>query len=306
MREKKSRNEFARKSRGGNHSHRGVKNHSLPLLIAVGLAVLYSGCSTLVNLGGRALDGSAFTEKTLTRYRRLARGDLGEIEVREVRGKGGITCLTISAGLIPGLTFTGSGPEGGEFRLESLRFLSSNFTGWNEFTRGLSGNGVFRATGDRAALRVEGPVELLDITGGRIRRKDTRLIGDEALRALRNREERIAALVRWMYSRKDAPAFAGQKPFEKYWHPILFPELVSPEKRPTAWNETGAVWTKAEDVRWNVTYTESLFPEELHKLRDSGTLLRDWEEAASWIYLEYEWDRIVTFLGEEIQLIKVK
>ena len=290
MRRKKSRN----------------KNHSLPLLIILGLAVLCSGCSSLVNLGGRALDGSAFREKTHARYRSLSPGSLGEIEVREVRGKGGDPCLTISPGLIPALVFMGSAPEAGEFRLDSLRFLSSNITGWNEFTRGLSGGGVFRVEGNRATLRLEGPVEPLDITGGKIRQKDTRIIGDQALQALRNREERIAALIQWMYSREKVPVFTGQGSFEKYWKPILFPELVSPGKRPKTWNETGAVWTKGEDVRWNVTYTESLFPEELYKLRNSGTLLRDWEEAASWIYLEYEWDQIVMFLGEEIQLIKVK
>jgi hypothetical protein len=284
----------------------GNKNYSLPLLITAGLAVLCSGCSSLVNLGGRALDGSAFREKTLARYRGISKEYPGEIEVREVRGKEGGSCLTISPGLIPALVFVGSAPEAGIFRLDSLRLLSSNLTGWNEFTRGLSGGGVFRAAGNRAALRLEGPVEVLDITGGKIRQKDTRLIGDQALQALRNREDRIAALIHWMYSREKVPVFTGWKSFEKYWKPILFPELVSQGKRPETWNATGAVWTRAEGVRWNVTYTEFLFPEELHKLRNSGALLRDWEEALSWIYLEYEWDRIVMFLGEEIQLIKVK
>ncbi|MDR0589607.1 MAG: hypothetical protein LBG25_03590 [Spirochaetaceae bacterium] len=271
-----------------------------------GLAALCSGCSSLVNLSGRALDGSAFREKTRARYRSLTREELGEVEVREIQEKTGGGFITVSIGMAPGLVFIGSVPEAGEFRLNSLRFLSSHTMGWNEFTRELSGSGVFRAAGPQAALRLTGPVDPLDISGGKIRQKDTRLIGEPALQALRNREERIAALVQWMHSREQVPVFAGQKSFESYWKPILFPEAVSRKKRPPAWSETGAVWTRAEDIRWNVNYTESLFPEELRKVRDSGTLLRDWEEAAAWIYMEHEWDRIIALLSREIQLIKVK
>jgi hypothetical protein len=178
--------------------------------------------------------------------------------------------------------------------------------GWNEFPRGLSGGGLLRVEGDRAILRLEGAVDPLDITGGKIRQKDTRLAGEQAIQALRNREDRITALTQWMHAQERVPAFTGQREFEKYWKPILLPELVSRRKRPETWNETGAVWARAEDVRWNLSYTEKLFSGELQKVRNSGTLLRDWDEAASWIYLEYEWDKIISLLGEEIQFIKVK
>ncbi|MFP3090204.1 hypothetical protein LQZ21_07735 [Treponema sp. TIM-1] len=285
---------------------RGFSPTSVFAAIIAGLVVLCSGCSSLVNLGGRALDGSAFREKTLARYRGPAEEGLGQVEVREVRGKTGGSSLIISSGAMPALVFRGSIPEAGEFHLISLGFLASHTTGWNEFTRELSGRGVFRVEGDQATLRLERPVDPLDISEGKIRQKDTRLIGEQALRALRNREERIAVLVQWMHSREAVPVFAGQKSFERYWKPILFPELVSRKKRPPAWSEAGAVWTRAEDIRWNTSYTGILFPEELRMVRNSGTLLRDWEEAAAWIYLEYEWDRMIALWGEEIQLIKVK
>ncbi|MDR2630093.1 MAG: hypothetical protein LBC60_04140 [Spirochaetaceae bacterium] len=280
---------------------------SLPLLIAGVLALLFSGCSSLVNLGGRALDGSAFEEKTLARYRSPAVMDLGQVEVREVRGKTGEVSLAISPRGIPALVFRASAPSGGgEFRLISLEFLSSHTTGWNEFTRELSGSGLFRVEGGEAVLRLNEPVDTLDIREGKIRQKDTRFTGGEALQALRNREERIAVLVQWMRIREPVPAFAGRKSFERYWKPILFPELVLAKKRPKTWNTAGALWTRAEDIRWNSSYTAILFPEELQRVRDSGTLLRDWEEAVSWIYLEYEWDRIIALLGEEIHLTKTK
>jgi hypothetical protein len=282
------------------------KTYALSALLIPGLLALWSGCSSLVNLGGRALDGSAFNEKTLTRYRSLAKEGLGELELREVLPKEGNSYFTVSPGLMPALVFVGSAPQAGSFRLDSLRFLSPNLVGWNEFTRELSGGGLLRVEGDRAVLRLEGPVDPLDINGGKIRQKDTRLSGEQALQALRNREDRIAALTQWMHSRERVPAFTGQREFEKYWKPILFPELVSRRKRPETWSETGALWARAEDVRWNLSYTEMLFSGELQKIRNSGTLLRDWDEAAAWIYLEYEWDKIISLLGEEIQFIKIK
>jgi hypothetical protein len=280
------------------------------LLIVAGLTVLCSGCSSLVNLGGRALDGSAFNEKTLARYRSLEKEDAAGFELREVLAKGGGFYFTLSPNLMPSLVFVGSVPEAGSFRLDSLRFFASDLMGWNEFTRELSGGGLLRVEEGRAVLRLEGPVDPLDITEGKIRQKDTRLMGEQALQALRNREDRIAALSQWMRSQEGLPAFNDKRAFEKYWKPILFPELVSRKKRPETWSETGVLWAWAEDVRWNLSYTEKLFSGELQgelrRVRDSGTLLRDWEEAASWIYLEYEWDTIIGLLGEEIEFTKIK
>jgi hypothetical protein len=49
-----------------------------------------------------------------------------------------------------------------------------------------------------------------------------------------------------------------------------------------------------------------LFPEELREVRNSATMLRDWEEALDWIYNEYELDRIQETLAMETVLQKKK
>jgi hypothetical protein len=101
-------------------------------------------------------------------------------------------------------------------------------------------------------------------------------------------------------------AFSSQAEFEAHWRGFLFPELVSPKKRPPSWSGEDPEWVTGEDVRWNSGYTRSVFPEALWGVRNSGTLLRDWEEAAAWIYLEFEWDRIIASLTKETRLIKVR
>jgi hypothetical protein len=219
---------------------------------------------------------------------------------------------------MPNLRINGSLPDGdGTFYLSSLYFLCPSVIGWNEFTMELSGGGSFIRSGDTgggATLLLRNPIESLDIKEGKIRRGNTRITGTQALTSLHNRRERIASLVQWMEKPSGAspeiPQFANQEKFETYWNPILLPETVKARKRPAPWKEEEAVWASAgsagDDIKWNRVYTEKVFPEELWPVRNSGTLLRDWEEASGWIYFEFEWEHIIETLTRTIDLKKVK
>ncbi|GHV26559.1 hypothetical protein AGMMS4952_06860 [Spirochaetia bacterium] len=272
--------------------------------------LVLSGCVSLAEMGGRVLDGSAFAEKTLARYREEPKRGTRVDRLRRRKDKAEF--ITIRIDSLPNLRLKGSLPDSeGNFYLTSLYFLSPNMNGWNEFTQELSGSGSF----DGAILQLNGPVETLDISEGKIRRGETRLTGAQALTALHNRQERIVALAQWMnqtlvHEQPDIPKFADQKAFEAYWKPRLFPEIVRAKKRPSTWIATPVsspgAWVFGEDIRWNRAYTEAVFPEELWPVRNSGTLLRDWEEAAGWIYLEFEWDHILELLSEKIELTKIK
>ncbi|GHV74971.1 hypothetical protein AGMMS49940_22730 [Spirochaetia bacterium] len=265
--------------------------------------LVLGGCVSLAELGGRALDGSAFAEKTLASYRvEPKRGT----RVDRLRRKDGTEFIAIRTDSMPNLRLKGSLPDGaGNFYLTSLDFLSPNRDGWNEFTLELSGSGSFTGSGTGAILQLSGPVETLDISVGKIRRGAARLTGAQALTALHNRRERILVITQWMKDKPGLPVFADQKAFEKYWKPILFPEIVRAKERPSTWVKDGP-WVLGEDVKWRSAYTEAVFPEELWPVRNSGTLLRDWEEAAGWIYLAFEWDHILELLSEKIELTKIK
>ena len=295
---------------------------SMPVFALAVFFVCTAGCSTVIQKAGEVIDGSAFAEKKTAVYRTGGKKQRWEktpapdsgtgIVVETLSRKNGEDHIAIGIAALPTLRLLGSAPDAeGNFSLMSLEFLCPNLSGWNEFSQELSGTGVFRA-GDEAVLRLDGEAELLDITGGRIRRDSTRIAGDLALSVLRNRQERIQALTEWMKARWDqrnqtaGKRFAGQGEFERYWQPVLFPEMVRAKSRPPEWTADWAVWVRGEGVRWNAAYTETLFPEELRPARNSGTLLRDWEEAAAWVYLQYEWDRIIESLMSEIRLVKIK
>jgi len=253
-------------------------------------------------MGGRALDGSAFAEKKTAVY------GAPDMELWEMRKKTGERSFIIILNKYPTIKFRASEPdEQGEFSLVSLDYLGGSAQGWNEFRLDIAGEGRLVLNGTSAAISVlHDSIEPIQISFARIRRYDTRLSGNEALNGLRNRHERIKAVAEWMNNRENAPKEIDIKKFEKYWKPILFPETVSRKYRPPEWQDGNDQWNRAENINWNKTYTEKLFPEQLREIRNSGTMLRDWEEALDWIYNEYEWARIQEALGQETVLIKMK
>ena len=290
------------------------------IIVLVCLTVVFLGsCASLVEKAGRALDGSAFAEEELALYRlawadwyRDDEGDQpdsdepGSLDVRLLRGKDGSETLAIYPGVFPGLRINATPPDSeGRVQLMTLDFFCSNINGWSEFTLEIIGSGIFRTAGGGACLRLDLPVEEGGLLHGKIRRLETRLTGEEALSALHNRQERIASLCAWMHKQENIPPLRNKTEFDSYWQPRVLPEMVEAKERPAAWME-GAVWVRAEDISWNTSYTEKTFSEELWKVRNSGTLLRDWEESLDWIYFIYCWDGLFEFLAADMDLEGVR
>jgi len=260
----------------------------------------------LMEGAGRGLDGSAFAEKTAALYKASGQNSiLSEIETAVVIDKNKERSITITIKKFPMLKFRGSEPdEDGTFHLTSLDYLAGSTHGWNEYSMHMSGTGLLRL-GSGAVLEKIDEIELIQITSGRIHRYDTRITGDEAVSALRNRNERVSVLAEWMLT-TDAPKGQEIKEFEKYWKPVFFPEMVSGKDKPEGWRQSGDKFQKSEDINWNTGYTERVFPEVLHLVRNTGTLLRDWEEALFWIYYKYEWENIKNMFTQEIIFQKIK
>jgi len=267
--------------------------------IALCLAsLLFTGCTSLMEKAGRTLDGSGRAEKKVAAYRSSM------LEIQQMQSKAGEDSLLITVSRFPAIKIRGSAPgEQGGFTITSLDYLASSPHGWNEYRLDLSGTGSLVLGETTATLSIVEEIETVGISSGRIRRYDTRITGTEAVTSLRNRHERLLTLAEWMNDPENpaAKVCSNQKAFEQYWKPILFPEITAKKKRPELWQQEGDRWVRAEDIRWNVGYTERVFPEVLRPIRDSGTMLRDWEEAIDWIYIEYEWPRITeTLLGETV------
>jgi hypothetical protein len=262
--------------------------------------VLCAACVSAVEKTGQMLDGSAFAEKKTALY------TAEDMEITFVQNKSGGRSVIIALKNFPMMKIRGSEPgENGEFYLTSLEYLGGNVHGWNEYTLDILGGGTL-LLGNTAVLEINDEIEQVQISSGRIRRYDTRITGGEALTGLRNRRERITAMVKWMSCTESAPGGQAISDFEKYWKPVIFPEMVSKKNRPSNWLQEGDAFQRAEGIRWNTGYTRRFFSEDLWPVRDSGTLLRDWEEALSWIYMEYEWESIRKTLSQKTTLQQIK
>jgi hypothetical protein len=261
---------------------------------AITLLILsFSGCVVL-RMTGQLLDGTVTASKTIAVYEETVNGG---ITVKQEQRKDGTEFLVISLDTEPNLMLYTSVPDAsGRIYLTSYTFLCSSTSGWNEFTMDISAGGTFTAEGNTASLQITSPIEIIGISSGKIRYNDQRSIEDAALRSLRNRYERIIALVEWMKSQADIPVFNSEKEFQSYWKPIILPELISKKNKPASWSENQAEWNRSEDIKWNISYTRQIFPEDLYEYRNSGGILRDFEEALSWTYFEYNWTMIANEL----------
>jgi len=286
----------------------GIREWGMGIIFS--FVFLLTGCASMVQKGGEILEGSAFEEKTIALYR--SNGRENATELKYLQHKDGEDTIEITGNAWPGFALRGSKPaDDGTFELRTVRFLSSHVNGWNDVTIDLLGNAHFFVSAEVAGrLSISGEVERVQISSGKIRLKSNRLTGTAALTPLRNRRERILTLTEWMQTQEAMqPVFANQKEFENYWANRFFPELVSKKKRPPVYSVENAEWERVDSVKWNRSYTEQLFPgehqEELRKYRNSGALLRDWEEALPWIYMEYSWNNIISSFSE-IDLLKVR
>jgi len=284
----------------------GARNVKFCCAVLCVIPLLLGSCISLVEKTGQTLDGSAFAEKQTAVYR-TARNTGGTMEIRKMRNKTGESSVVITLEQFPAMKIRGAAPDDkGKFQLIALDYLGGNIYGWNEYRLDLAGSGILVLGETTAKLSVLDEIEAVGISSGRIRRYDTRITGTEALSSLRNRHERILTLAKWLRDRESPPSFNDQETFEEYWKPVLFPETVSKKKRPALWRQENDQWVRAENIRWNTGYTERVFPEVLQAVRNSGTMLRDWEEAVEWIYIEYEWNHIRELLARETIFDKKK
>lgn len=260
-------------------------------------------CASLIEKTGQFLDGSI--EKTTELYKSEQ-----NIEISKVINRSKEESILISFTEFPTIKIRGSIPsEDGIIYFTSLEYLAGNTQGWNEYSLDLFGSAKF-SSDEQIVFSIIENIEKVQISKGRIQLRDTRITGDEAVTALRNRHERILALAKWMHSYSEQQIEEQQitsiDNFNNYWKKILFPELEVKRDRPAQWHQQDDIFVRAESIRWNTGYTDRTFSEELRPIRDSETMLRDWEEALPWIYIEYEWENIIQLLSNPVIFQRIK
>jgi hypothetical protein len=271
-------------------------------------AALTASCGSIagmVDSAGRFIEGARPAEKVVEIYGT----DDGSLVFSALSTKDGGRSGVFALKTLPDARFYCAEPdETGHFFITQMRFLFNGADGWQEGGIEAAGSGHFVKVGtSQAEFSLEGGCELGRVIDGAISRGDKRIYGERAAGELQNRKERIEAVVEWMRGQHETPEFDSEKEFEKYWTPVLFPETVMKKFRPPLYNGLGGKGEKitGEGVNWNAAYTEEIFPEYLWNLRNSGGLLRDWDEGAIWFYVEYCRNKILARLNGTQYLVRL-
>ncbi len=179
-------------------------------------------------------------------------------------------------------------------------------------------------------IAVADPLQMWSIVEGEIRYYDTYHRHDDGVAKVRARVDRVRELADWLREEQgfrpvyrvdrprllerigspsrggrgsrgqvqsDAPAgSAGSDEdataaasFHEAVLPVLFPEVAG-DPIPGGATEVGS------DILWSIGYTETHFPERFRRLRNSGTLYRDYEEAFGLFYSFYNLPYLMTAL----------
>ena len=175
-------------------------------------------------------------------------------------------------------------PQGEVLEFESLDWFSSWPGGWTEVSFLLEGELLITrdAPSDVVVADLQTFPRLDAVRSATIRFFDSYVRGAEGEKEFSLRWKRIQAVCRELAARFNGPSLARQPELLKRF---LFPEVFDP----SALLPVSA--TSFQDgQRWNPAYSRQVLSPGLRKLRDSGSLFRDFQESPGLWQLALVWD----------------
>ncbi|MBN1648548.1 MAG: hypothetical protein JW874_11005 [Spirochaetales bacterium] len=227
---------------------------------------------------------------------------------------------------LPGMKISGEikqNESGFSFYITGARFFSNWPNGWTDAEYQASGKLDFSENDGIWDCIVADRFELWNITCGQIRYHDDYYRDDDGLIRVKNRIDRIRETVR-IVKAIGARRFYGsynkktdnQQSFRTDMARVLFPEKEGFEKLekrnllPSLFYENKGKFpvkrVLGTDYFWRNDYTLAVFPENIQKLRDSGTLWKDFDEAPQIFFSLYNLDYFFTALIDHNPFIKIK
>ena len=284
-----------------------------------GMVILLASCTSTVMAAFDAIDPASLgmvvaREKPLQSpdgsfvlYAAKNRQGQPQLWVECRRNAGMVLIAPLQEDLIHALFQNQAGGElNGNF--ETLYQFMNWDNGWSEYEQNVIGKFKLSYTSEGWHFQLAGPLELADLKNAAIRAGDKTWRGDRALGLMRNRSNRIDAVVSFIADKLPEVSDPSQEAWsrDKSWfipafkqqlQALLVPEMVDPANRPPTWKEPIKRSDYAESVVWSRDYSESVFPKELVEIRQSGTILRDWEESTPLIYGRWRWPGTIALLS---------
>jgi len=203
------------------------------------------------------------------------------------------------------------------FEINEIRLFGSWPNGWTEAVYEANGKIIFTKKENSYISKVVDDLEIFEIKYGGIRYIDNFYINNDGANKVKDRIERSKQLVNFLKERKFDKFYGSPsrqtkygKSFKNATQIYLFPEskgfngLEKKNLLPEIYyknsvslqDATGDKTVKkskyqfAQGYLWNKDYTARVFPANLHELRNTGSLWRDYEEAIQIIFTLYNLD----------------
>jgi hypothetical protein len=188
-----------------------------------------------------------------------------------------------------------------ECLIKSLYFFTNWTNGWTEGELEAFGQLLFKKNeNDKYSCVIIEEVELLDVKSGSIKFFDDYYYEDRARRNIRNKLDRINSINNFLKEKENISYFKSlrnnkdktEKSYIPLTYQLFFPELTLNSPYSNKNSEYKVVSVKEdtqleETILWNKIYTKAIFPENLQPVRDSGSLLRDYEESVELFFMDY-------------------
>jgi hypothetical protein len=203
-------------------------------------------------------------EKDGTRQFRLMYPDLGRVAIKGTAEREG---------------------EGWLLKFESLDWFNNWPNGWTEASFLLEGESGFMPSpsGGVWTLSLRSMPKLDAVRSAAIRYYDTYVRGPKGLEEFSHRWDRIQAVCAVLLRGSEGPGLARRPDaIERF----LFPELYGYDKPPLP----GFRKVFGRGREWNADYSAEHFPEVLARIRDDGTMLRDYKESPGLWRLALSWE----------------
>ncbi len=203
-------------------------------------------------------------------------------------------------GSLQGVAFPDTEGRGWILHIDELIWFNTWAQGWTEVRFSAWGSFRLESVNQGWRLKILEPPHVGTVNEASIRYRNDYFYGDEARNKVQNRWNRIEALTDFLrsvlrqrtYTQRLATPGNENCAFENDLRSLVFPELYGYRKE---YPDPGAGrndFHLAENYRWNTLYSLTYLPEKLRKVRDTGTLLRDYEESPGLIYLSYLWSSL--------------
>ena len=194
--------------------------------------------------------------------------------------------------------------------IDSIKYFSNWPNGWTEGENEATGKILFQKENGRWKASVIEKFEIWDVQSGSIRYFDDYYRDDYGMTKVSNRMDRVKAVVDFLKTRKDLPPFFGHtwrktnygESFKKQVQKFSFPKFMVMEnnfKKLKSKDLTDDL-SVGEGIIWRKSYTKEIFPKQLHEVRNSGSIYRDFEEAPDLFLMFYNIDYYFDNLNQKV------